>query len=198
MVWWNDGHPLYDFAQPTRPRATSSSPTRPSAAFLLRPLAWRAGHGRRCCSTPWSRSPRSPPRWWWLFALSVGRLADTGSRSGSASARPPVEPIRLGYDFGQINLVLWALIVPTWPYSRPGAAGFLGVGIGLATAIKLIPGIFILYLLVSRRYRAALTAIATAATATVLTALAAPNEAWGHGPRKVRNGEGRRPGRRTS
>jgi alpha-1,2-mannosyltransferase len=51
---------------------------------------------------------------------------------------------------------------------------FGGVAIGLATAVKLTPGIFILYLLLTRKYRAALTAIATSAAATVLAMLVAP------------------------
>jgi alpha-1,2-mannosyltransferase len=49
-----------------------------------------------------------------------------------------------------------------------------GVGIGLAAAIKLTPAVFIGYLLLSRQYRAAATATATAAGATILTAIVAP------------------------
>ncbi|WP_240483632.1 glycosyltransferase 87 family protein [Streptomyces pathocidini] len=49
-----------------------------------------------------------------------------------------------------------------------------GVGIGLATAIKLTPALFIGYLLVTRRWRAACVAVATAAAATLLAARIAP------------------------
>ncbi|GAB3801764.1 hypothetical protein GCM10027605_19880 [Micromonospora zhanjiangensis] len=49
------------------------------------------------------------------------------------------------------------------------------MGIGLATAIKLTPGIFIVYLLVTRRWRAAAVASGTAAAATLLAAAAAPD-----------------------
>ena len=49
-----------------------------------------------------------------------------------------------------------------------------GIGIGLAAAIKLTPAVFIGYLLLSRQYRAAATAAGTAAGATVLTAIVAP------------------------
>jgi alpha-1,2-mannosyltransferase len=48
------------------------------------------------------------------------------------------------------------------------------VGVGLATAIKLTPGIFILYLLLARRFRAAGVAIATSAAATILAAAIMP------------------------
>ncbi|MFK3980312.1 glycosyltransferase 87 family protein [Micromonospora sp. NPDC050397] len=50
-----------------------------------------------------------------------------------------------------------------------------GVGIGLATAIKLTPGIFIVYLLVTGRWRAAVTASGTAAVATLVAAAVAPD-----------------------
>jgi alpha-1,2-mannosyltransferase len=49
------------------------------------------------------------------------------------------------------------------------------VGIGLAAAIKLTPGIFLIYLLVSKRWRAALVAAATALSATVLAAIVTPD-----------------------
>ncbi len=53
--------------------------------------------------------------------------------------------------------------------------GSPGIGIGLATAIKLTPGVFIVYLLVTKRWRAALTASATAAGATLVAAALAPD-----------------------
>jgi alpha-1,2-mannosyltransferase len=58
-----------------------------------------------------------------------------------------------------------------------GARGsrFAGMGIGLATAIKLTPGVFLLYLLVTRQWRAAAVATGTAAAATVGVAVLAPD-----------------------
>ena len=53
-----------------------------------------------------------------------------------------------------------------------------GIGIGLATAIKLTPGIFIIYLLLTRRWRAAATAAAAAVAATLFGAAFAPSETW--------------------
>src|SRR5262249_16725268 len=49
-----------------------------------------------------------------------------------------------------------------------------GFGIGLATAIKLTPGIFILYLLFTRRWRPAVIASATAAAATLAAGALSP------------------------
>jgi alpha-1,2-mannosyltransferase len=55
--------------------------------------------------------------------------------------------------------------------------------LGLATAVKLTPGIFIVYLVVVRRPREALTAAASAAGATLLAWILLPAESahyWGH------------------
>jgi alpha-1,2-mannosyltransferase len=52
---------------------------------------------------------------------------------------------------------------------------YAGVAIGLATAVKLTPGIFIVYLLVTRRWRAAIAASGTAAAATILAAAVFPD-----------------------
>ena len=79
------------------------------------------------------------------------------------------EPARDTFSFGQINLVLLVLVFSDLRNHR-----WRGVGAGLAAAIKLTPAVFILYLLVARRYKAAATAGATAAGATVLAFLIAP------------------------
>jgi hypothetical protein len=56
------------------------------------------------------------------------------------------------------------------------SGAWAGAGIGLATAIKLTPGLFILYLIVARHWRPAIVAAATAAGATAAAALLAPRE----------------------
>lgn len=52
--------------------------------------------------------------------------------------------------------------------------GWAGVGIGLAAAIKLTPALFIVYLLLTRQWRAARTAIVTAVAVTTLGFVFAP------------------------
>ena len=94
-----------------------------------------------------------------------------------------IEPVRETLGYGQVNLLLFALIMADlvalrWRVpaghrtaARPTArcCGFCysgawaGVGIGLATAVKLTPALFIVYLLITRQWRAAMTAIGTAA-----------------------------------
>lgn len=80
------------------------------------------------------------------------------------------EPVRETFGFGQVNMLLLALVAGDVLIGVAGGRRWAGVGIGLAVAIKLTPGVFILYLLVTRRWRAAATAIGTAAAATLLAA----------------------------
>jgi len=64
-----------------------------------------------------------------------------------------LEPIRSTLTYGQINAVLMALVTvdcltrsPRWPR---------GIGVGIAAAVKLTPGIFLLFFLLRRDLRAA-------------------------------------------
>ncbi len=63
------------------------------------------------------------------------------------------------FNLGQINALLLVLIVADLSLSDGNRAK--GALIGLATASKLLPGLFVVYLLVTRRIRAALVATAT-------------------------------------
>jgi alpha-1,2-mannosyltransferase len=83
------------------------------------------------------------------------------------------EPLRETLSFGQVNMLLVLLVVADL-VMLVGRSRWGGVGVGLATAIKLTPGIFIVYLLIARRYRAAAVASATTAAATLLAAAVAP------------------------
>jgi hypothetical protein len=74
-----------------------------------------------------------------------------------------IEPVMLDMSFGQINLVLVALVLldATTRVSVGHRTLPRGVGIGIAVAIKLVPVIFVPFLLVTRQFRAVLTALAT-------------------------------------
>ncbi len=89
-----------------------------------------------------------------------------------------LEPIREAFTFGQINFLLWALIAFDLLVLFPRGSRFVGIGIGLATAIKLVPGIFIGYLLVCRRWRAAGVAAGTTALATLLGFAVDAHDSW--------------------
>ena len=89
--------------------------------------------------------------------------------------------------YGQVNVFLVLLCLldvlarnRRWP---------LGVLTGVATALKLTPGVFIVYFLVTDRRRAALTATATAVACTAVAALVVPSASVDFWTREVFEGE---------
>jgi alpha-1,2-mannosyltransferase len=67
------------------------------------------------------------------------------------------EPVLRTIYLGQINLALMALII--WDLAQPDSRRWKGFGVGIAAGIKLVPLIFIPYLLLTRRFRQAIAAI---------------------------------------
>jgi alpha-1,2-mannosyltransferase len=83
-----------------------------------------------------------------------------------------LEPVRNTLAYGQINVVLMALVsldcllvAPRWPR---------GVLVGLAAAVKLTPAAFVLFFLIRRDYRAAGTASASFVAVTGIGFVMAP------------------------
>lgn len=85
------------------------------------------------------------------------------------------EPLRDTVSFGQVNLLLLALVLADGRLLATGRGRWAGVGIGLAAAVKLTPALFIGLLLLGRRWRAAGVATAVAAGATALAARVVPD-----------------------
>ena len=75
------------------------------------------------------------------------------------------EPVQRALFLGQIELVLMALVV--WDLCQPDRRRLKGAMTGIAAGIKLVPLLFILYLLITRRFRQA----AVAAGAFVVTVI---------------------------
>jgi alpha-1,2-mannosyltransferase len=90
----------------------------------------------------------------WLRRADAARLA-----LAVATAAIWLEPARSTLSYGQVNVLLAAAILAD--LALPDSAKLKGAAIGLAAGIKLTPAIFVLYLLVTRRYRAAGVAAAT-------------------------------------
>jgi alpha-1,2-mannosyltransferase len=84
-----------------------------------------------------------------------------------------LEPVRHTFALGQVNLVLLAVVLVDLRRVAQGKSA--GVGIGLATAVKLTPAVFVLLLLATRRTRAAIVATVTFVCCSGLGALAAPD-----------------------
>lgn len=84
-----------------------------------------------------------------------------------------LEPVYHTLFNGQVNLILLAIVATdVWRVSQGRRGG--GAGVGIATAIKLIPGIFIVLFLLTRRTRAAVTAAVAFGACGLLGYLAAP------------------------
>ncbi|MDI2128837.1 glycosyltransferase 87 family protein [Yinghuangia seranimata] len=83
------------------------------------------------------------------------------------------EPVFTTFRYGQINLALLALVL--WDFTRPASARTRGVGIGIATGIKVTPAIFIVYLLLTRRFRMAAVAAGTFAATVAAGAVLLPD-----------------------
>jgi alpha-1,2-mannosyltransferase len=83
-------------------------------------------------------------------------------------------PVRDEMRFGQVDMVLLGLAMADCAARRPRWRR--GVLVGLATAIKLVPGVFIVYLWLSGRRRAALTAALVALACTLGAWLLLPHD----------------------
>jgi alpha-1,2-mannosyltransferase len=89
-----------------------------------------------------------------------------------------LDPIRTTFYLGQINVVLLALVLADMS-GRPDSR-LRGVGVGVAAALKLTPLLFVAYLLLTGRRRAAATGVATFAAAVGLGFLVDPTDSAGY------------------
>jgi alpha-1,2-mannosyltransferase len=171
--WVNDGGSLYDYLLP---KSTYGFTYPPFAALLMVPMAvtpWTVAiviSATACVLTSvavlyWLVDPMARRYGWtrW-FALGVALCL--------AAA---FEPLRETFLFGQVNMLLVFLVAADLVLLVGRGSRLGGVGIGIATATKLTPGIFIVYLLITKRWRAALVASATAAVATIIAAAVVPD-----------------------
>ncbi|CCK32440.1 hypothetical protein BN159_8062 [Streptomyces davaonensis JCM 4913] len=93
----------------------------------------------------------------------------------TACALALFEPLRDTFSFGQVNVLLLALVLTDAWLLATGRERWAGIGIGLAAAIKLTPALFIGLLLLSRKWRAAGVATVVAAGATAFAAWVTPD-----------------------
>jgi alpha-1,2-mannosyltransferase len=109
------------------------------------------------------------------LAVEPGRAIDFDH---PVEGRPALglEPVLQTIEFGQINLVLMALVAldclvarPKWPR---------GMLIGIAAAIKLTPAVFVLFFLLRRDYRAAATSAMSGMAAPAIGFVVAPAQSW--------------------
>jgi alpha-1,2-mannosyltransferase len=165
---WLEGGDMYGSLPPTISGLALPFIYPVFAAMVLTPLAL----------LPWSAA------WILLFGLSLASLAITlyvvavrawpaGGRGGAlsvASVALPlmlvIEPVLETFEFGQVNLILMALVAVDC--LAPRARWPRGVLVGVAAAIKLTPAAFVLYFLLRRDFRSAMAAAVTGVVATGL------------------------------
>jgi alpha-1,2-mannosyltransferase len=105
-------------------------------------------------------------------ATMLGRELDPSTTALLVAVVLALDPVRTTFYLGQINVVLLALVLADLT-GRPGSR-LRGVGVGVAAALKLTPLLFVAYLLLTGRRRAAATAVATFAAAVGLGFLLDP------------------------
>ncbi|MEV4331438.1 glycosyltransferase 87 family protein [Streptomyces sp. NPDC049597] len=171
---WTDGGALYDYLVPGTHYGFTYPPF---AAVCMLPMTLTGWQSAVALSVlfntaaaavilHWTADPLVRREGWtpW-YALAL---------AGCAFAL--LEPVRDTVSFGQVNLLLLALVLADARLLAGGrAARYAGIGTGLAAAIKLTPAVFILHLLLTGRPRAAATATAVALGATGIAAWAAPD-----------------------
>ncbi|WCN82631.1 glycosyltransferase 87 family protein [Micromonospora sp. LH3U1] len=179
MDWWRVGHPLYDYVQPDRVQGELFFTYPPFSALLLWPFGLlRLGVTVTIFTVLTVLAVVLTTRWLVTPVIARHNLPRAFTLTAAVLLVLAVESTRETITFGQINMLLVVLILADLLYAVPQARRWAGVGVGLATALKLFPGIFIVYLLATRRWRAAAVASATAAAATLLAAAIAPSDSW--------------------
>lgn len=171
--WVHDGGQIYDWLKPDSKYGYTYPPFAALAMLPMAYVSWPVAVVVSCLAAVvtgglvvwWLVDPIARREgWvrWFTFAIALCLAA-------------AFEPMRETFTFGQVNTLLLFLVAADvlWLVGRGHKAA--GIGIGLATAVKLTPGIFIVYLLVTRRWRAAATASGTAAGVTLLAAALAPD-----------------------
>jgi len=120
---------------------------------------------------------------WYIVGVAFRPLIHRcGARAGLAQgvlagAGVWLLPVAEGVRFGQVNAVVVALCL--WDLTRRTGpekswVGGNGIGVALAAAVKLTPGVFWLHWAVARRWRVLAVSVGTAALVTAASALLLP------------------------
>ena len=151
-VAWSVHRPLYSFRLRGTPYGFSYPPF---AAYLMRPLAWLTRTEAMVLNEIASVLVLVGTTWWLVAPVAARHGWPVRTAVGVAVPSAYVlEPVRETLGLGQVNLYLAALVLMDVAALRRGSR-FAGLGIGLAAAVKLTPGLFIPYLAITGRWRAA-------------------------------------------
>jgi len=158
------GQPLYTML--TQPPQLLPFTYPPAAALFAVPLALMPWPAAQLVWVPFVYVPLAVVIWYAFAPLlhRAGRLRPALFAVVFAACAY-LFPLRDEMRFGQVDMALLALAVADCAASRPRWPR--GALVGLATAIKLVPGVFIVYLWLSGRRRAAVTAAIVAVAGTL-------------------------------
>jgi alpha-1,2-mannosyltransferase len=172
--WFRDGGMVYDWMRP----GTSYGFTYPPfAGLVMSPMAFLPFRAIVVVATVATVLTTALLTWWFVGPL-IKRKGWTVwfAFAVAVCLALAFEPVRETITFGQVNTLLLTLVAGDMLFGVARGRKWAGVGIGVAAAIKLTPGVFILYLLLTRRWRAAATAIGATAAATTLAAALFPDQ----------------------
>ena len=167
------GQPLY--AMLTQPPQLLAFTYPPAAALFAVPLALMPWPAAQLAWVPFVYVPLAVVIWYAFAPLlhRSGRMRPVAFAAVFAACAY-LFPVRDEMRFGQVDMVLLGLAVADCAACRPWWPR--GALVGLATAIKLVPGVFIVYLWLSGRRRAALTAALVALACTLGAWLLLPHD----------------------
>jgi alpha-1,2-mannosyltransferase len=169
---WLEGGSLYDFRDGVHHLGATYPPIGPIPFGLLAPLPVEL---REIVWTALSLGVLATATWFTAEIAGVERERRTTWCLWAFAAAVVTIPVWLTLRQGQVNAVLWCLIVVD--VAAVGRRSrWSGVGIGLATAIKLVPGLFVVWLLLAGRRASAGRAVLAAAAATALGWALAPSD----------------------
>lgn len=180
-----DGRDLYGAAVKVQSHGGNALPATypPFAAVLFAPLAWLPVGAAKVLVTAANLALLAV-----VVHLSMKLVGWQPSRAERWSVVAAVaglclwlEPVWTTLRYGQINLALAALVL--LDLTRPPGARWRGVGVGIATGVKLTPAVFIVWFLLSGRRREAVTSAATALGTAALGFVLLPRDSakfWLH------------------
>ncbi len=153
----------------------------PFAALLFVPFAFLSVNTLGLLWTALSIFCLELTVWICLARLGVtsGRLR-LGLTATACALAVWLDPVSLTLLLGQVNLVLMCLVI--LDILAPGSSRWKGLGVGAAAGIKLLPAFFILYLVITRRFRSAAVAVAAFAATVAIGFALVPGDAlryWG-------------------
>jgi alpha-1,2-mannosyltransferase len=174
QYWFRDHGMVYDWLRPGTPYGFTYPPF---AGLVMAPMAYLPFPLVVVIASVATVLTTALLTWWFIAPL-VRRQGWTPWFAFAVAVCLAIsfEPVRETLTFGQVNTLLLALVAGDLLFGVSKGKRWAGVGVGLATAVKLTPGVFILYLLVTRRWRAAGVATGTAAAATLAAAAVAPDQ----------------------